>query len=91
MSSFLNDVIIYIAGFVVKSLKKCITCSKCLALLESSETASLLQKRKTYGNLVKASPFVSEICTWGERIFRQMGERIYSSKYRDILNIIYYS
>lgn len=89
LSSYIQDVLIYIAGFVVKSLKKCITCSKCLDMLETCETYSFLQKRKTYGNLFKASKFVIKICTQAEKTIRYMisnNPNILSTKSENLIN-----
>lgn len=64
------DIIAYIAGFVVRVLKRCVVCEKCLQLLESPQTSSKLQFRKQYGTLINASPFVIDICKAAERQIR---------------------
>ena len=70
LTDYVEDIVSYISGFVVKGLKKFVNCSKCLNYLESEESASLLQKRKTFGRLVKASKFVINLCKEGEKFFR---------------------
>lgn len=70
LTSYLHDVVAYIAGFVVRCLKKCVTCENCLDLLESEETLSLLQRRKAYGVLNSASVLVINICKTGEKYLR---------------------
>ena len=49
LTSLTSDIVAYIAGFIIKGLKKCITCELCLSLLESDQPLSLLKIRKTYG------------------------------------------
>lgn len=70
LTLYVQDIVSYIAGFVVKILKKCVNCQKCLQLLESVETYSDLQKRKKYGALVNASEFVVVVCKVAEKYFR---------------------
>lgn len=74
LTTYIEDVVGYIAGFVVRSLKKCVTCVKCLHLLEGTQHFSFLQKVKEYGNLVKASYFVIQICKEGEKMFRLLNK-----------------
>ncbi|CAH1984473.1 unnamed protein product [Acanthoscelides obtectus] len=50
LTLYLEHVVAYVAGFVVKRLKGTIKCQSCLDLLETSgESISKLQIRKTYG------------------------------------------
>lgn len=70
LTSYCSDVVAYIAGFVVKSLKKCLTCETCLNVLETEESFSMLQTRKCYGGLINASALVVETCRAAEKIFR---------------------
>ena len=72
LTSYVNDVVAYIAGFVVKCLKRCVTCGFCFGLLETDEPLSLLQKRKQYGRMINASPFVIKVCEIGEKCLRLM-------------------
>ncbi|CAH1962161.1 unnamed protein product [Acanthoscelides obtectus] len=77
LTLYLEDVVAYVAGFVVKRLKKSIKCQSCLDLLETSgESISKLQIRKTYGKLVKASAFVINVCKYAEHCFRLYKERL---------------
>nr|CAH7721060.1 unnamed protein product [Callosobruchus chinensis] len=70
LTVYTENVVQYISGFVVKTLKKCVTCAKCTKILESATVISSLQKRKQYGNLVKASDLVINVCTAAEKYFR---------------------
>lgn len=70
LTIYSQDIVAYIAGYVIRSLKKCVTCSTCLNLLESNITTSLLLERKKYGNLIKSSQLVIEACRTSERFFR---------------------
>lgn len=70
LTLYTGDVVAYIAGFVVKILRNCVTCSKCLTFLESETVNSMLQQRKQYGKLVRASEQVIEICRVAEKYFR---------------------
>lgn len=74
LTTYIEDVVGYIAGFVVRSLRKCVTCVKCLKLLEGTEHFSSLQRIKEYGNLVKASYLVIHICKEGEKMFRLLNK-----------------
>lgn len=70
LTDYVEDIVAYIAGFVVKGIKKCVTCNKCLNLLESDISLSLLQQIKTYGALHKASTLVVDVCKVAEKYFR---------------------
>ncbi|CAH1981929.1 unnamed protein product [Acanthoscelides obtectus] len=70
LTDYSENVVGYISGFVVKTMKKCVTCTKCSSALESSEVISTLQRVKQYGKLVKASRFVIQLCTAAEKYFR---------------------
>lgn len=70
LTLFVEDVVGYISGFILKMLKKCITCQKCLEIMEGDIALSQLQKRKQYGNLMKASEVLIKICSTAERYFR---------------------
>lgn len=41
LTDYVQDVSSYIAGFVVRALKRCITCNKCKTLLEGDEDSRL--------------------------------------------------
>lgn len=70
LTDYSENVVSYIAGFVIKSLKKCVTCLNCRVILEGEETYSLLQKRKQFGKLVNASKTVVSICKAAEKYFK---------------------
>lgn len=70
LTTYTDDIVKYISGFVAKSIKPKLKCTKCATLLEGNESLSLLQKWKTFGRLFKASKFISDICQLGERVLR---------------------
>ncbi|CAH1968697.1 unnamed protein product [Acanthoscelides obtectus] len=86
LTPYVCDIVAYISGFVVKNLKKCVSCHECLLLMESSETRSLLQKRKQCGNLTRASNYVIKVCEEGERSVRSLKaiSSIFSNKLGNI-------
>lgn len=90
LTLYVLDIVSYISGFVVKSLKKCISCLKCLNLLEQAVVTSQLQKRKTFGKLIKASDMVSNICKAGEKFFRffQKTNNIFNKNIKGVLDIL---
>ncbi|VEN63851.1 unnamed protein product, partial [Callosobruchus maculatus] len=71
LTLYLEDVTAYIAGFIVKQLKKEVKCMHCLEVLETSDTISKLQVRKRYGVLVNASQYVITVCRVGENVFKE--------------------
>jgi len=66
-----SEVVTYIAGYVIKSIKNKIKCDMCLQSLESKENYSLLLKIKNRGGLLLPSPEVITICKVAERVIRQ--------------------
>lgn len=90
LTVYVEDVVAYIAGFVVRGLKKCINCPKCLYLLESDSSSSLLQTRKTYGRLIKANRLVIETCKAAENFFRffHKTHNIYNKKIKNLNEIL---
>ncbi|CAH1999202.1 unnamed protein product [Acanthoscelides obtectus] len=70
LTDYSENVVSYISGFVIKTIKKCVTCSKCSSTLESDTVFSSLQRIKQYGKLIKASHFVIQLCTAAEIYFR---------------------
>lgn len=66
LTPYVCDIVAYISGFVVKTLKKCVVCLECVKIMECDEVISLLQQRKQYGNLTKASRFVINLCQEAE-------------------------
>lgn len=71
MTTYVEDVVCYIAGFGLKALKKGVSCMECLKICTSdSSSVSKLQFRKTFGNLHCASKFLIEICKQAEKSLR---------------------
>lgn len=73
LSEYTTDIIAYISGAVVKIIKKKIKCELCLKGLElgeKEEALSVLQRRKSYGNLISASEDVIVVCKTAEKILR---------------------
>nr|CAH7719660.1 unnamed protein product [Callosobruchus chinensis] len=80
LTEYVEDVVGYIiCGYVVKSLKKCITCNKCINIL-GGDSVRRLQRRKTYGALTDPSDVVVKICMAAEKYFR------FFQKTRDIFD-----
>lgn len=76
LSLYIDDVVGYLSGFVVKKLQKNVLCNICYAALNSEEDISYLQMVKNYkssssGGLRKASRDVIHLCQLGETIFRE--------------------
>lgn len=73
LTSYTDNIITYMAGFVVKKIKNSIVCGICFDLIENNEAKSanfLLQNRKKYGNLQQASDFVINVCRIAEKCLR---------------------
>lgn len=90
LTEYVEDTVGYISGFVVKTLKKCVTCSTCKNLLECEHILSPLQIRKQYGNLVKASKLVIDICKAAEKYFRffEKTTNIFNKNIKNLINIL---
>ena len=77
LSMFIENAVVYIAGFVVRTIQKKLMCPACSsALLDDIDTAAStrdheLLDRKNRGGLVTASNDVLAICKVSESIFRQ--------------------
>lgn len=80
---YIDDVIHYITGFVIKKLYKQITCTICLKLLTNNKDVpqqlSLLDI-KNKGGLVKPTKDVVYICKIAEKIFRTFQHTLPSIK-----------
>lgn len=78
LTIYSQDIVKYIAGFVVISLEKCVTCSRCIEILSSNRQLSLLQRRKTFENatMSAASELVIKVCLTGEKCFRCINNTI---------------
>ena len=79
LSDFSQNVIAYIAGFVVRSLHKRLTCNECSAVLTSakstvneSEAGCSLIKTKDRGGLLQPSDDVVKLCKLSESQFRSL-------------------
>lgn len=85
----IKDVSLYIAGFLERSLKKFITCTKCIILLEGDET-SRLQLRKEYKSLTSPSKLIQIISTEAEKYFRFFSKTvgIFNKKTYNIIGIV---
>jgi len=67
--NYLNDVVAYIAGFVVYKIKKSFLCTICEQTLEAKEPVySALVERKNRGGLILPNQDVIEICKIAERV-----------------------
>ena len=68
-------VIVYIAGYVVKMVRKKIRCSTCLDALicsreeAESKTSFALLNRKRWGKLIDSSSCVITVCIEAEKVF----------------------
>lgn len=76
LTTFVEDVVSYIAGFVAKKLIKKITCQHCVDVLVGEECFSNLQKRKTWGKLTNASNYLISVCKVAEKVFRTLKTRL---------------
>ena len=78
LSTYKEAVVVYIAGFVVRSIQKKIDCETCLgALICSREEAEKnlsfsLLNRKRWGKLIDSSSDVINICIETEKTFCQL-------------------
>lgn len=56
-NNYLEDIISYISGTVVKTINKKISCDICKKslIVKKDQQESLLQRRKSFGNLISAS------------------------------------
>lgn len=82
LTSLTENVVGYIAGFVVKSIKKVIKCKVCISILEEERKASVdldyfkLLNRKnradSYSGLTKPSADVVKCCMFTERKVKQI-------------------
>ena len=73
LSEYTEEVVAYVSGAVVKSLKKKIHCPVCLMNLELEkevQSFSSLQRRKAYGKLTSASYDVFTIIKVAEKVLR---------------------
>lgn len=92
LSLYVDDVVGYLSGYVVKTLRKNVICSTCYAALQSDREISYLQTIKNYnpdsssGGLTKASPDVIYLCRLAEKIFREFEANFY--KIRNLMEFL---
>lgn len=68
---YIEDVLGYIAGFIVRKISKNVSCNTCLMLLYSDTTFSQLRRLKSRGGLINASADVISLCKLSEITFRE--------------------
>uniref|UniRef100_UPI00358E1433 uncharacterized protein n=1 Tax=Myxine glutinosa TaxID=7769 RepID=UPI00358E1433 len=73
LSAYNNSAITYIAGYVVKMTKKCLSCEECAAALVTGEVmeGSFLEK-KNRGGLVRPAPDVVKVCETTEKCIQRL-------------------
>ena len=75
LTAYKEAVVVYIAGFVVKMVKRKVTCENCLdSLITSREEAErnplfALLNRKRWGRLIDSSSDVITVCIETEKVF----------------------
>ena len=79
LSDYVQNVVVYIAGFVVRSLRKRLMCSECTAVLTLANSSSTsnqndcgLIKTKNRGGLLQPSDDVIRLCKSSESHFRSI-------------------
>ncbi|KAB0798505.1 hypothetical protein PPYR_09498 [Photinus pyralis] len=71
LNPYINDVVGYMSGFVVRKVRKGLDCEICLNDIVSKDSSSLLINIKDRGGLTKASKDVHRLCLLCERVCRQ--------------------
>jgi len=82
----ITDIVEYIAGFVVKKLKKKINCNECVKALLSDSSNNFLLNIKNQGRLIKPSTDVVKLCKLSETIFKSHQNEIKCKK--DIISYL---
>lgn len=82
LSTFVEDITNYIAGFVVKQIKKRISCATCEKQLETNDSTNLLLLKKNRGMLIKPSEDVNYICIWTEKVIREYQNKIFNKIFK---------
>lgn len=82
LSNYVEDVVGYVSGFVVKKAVKYITCTVCTTFLysDSDKSLSVLLNKKKWGNLTMASNDVMKICITLEKLIRENKVILFSKK-----------
>uniref|UniRef100_A0ABD2WXR8 Uncharacterized protein n=1 Tax=Trichogramma kaykai TaxID=54128 RepID=A0ABD2WXR8_9HYME len=73
LNMYTDEVIAYVSGAVVKSVRKKIACQDCienLTLEKGRHSLSSLEVRKTYGTLKSESEDVIFVCRTAEKVFK---------------------
>lgn len=79
-NEYIDDVISYISGSVVRSIARKVKCNVCLQALKAStdeEPHSMLQVRKCRGGFISASKDTILICKAAESIVRQFKNKLH--------------
>lgn len=79
LSEYVEDVVAYIAGFVVRKVKMIVKCEECIGVIESDIVTSKLVQQKSFGYMSNASQFVIVVCRLGEQYLRYNKE-LFSKK-----------
>lgn len=80
LNNYVEDISVYIGGFVVQKLIKKINCSVCCSCLQSNNTSNLLIITKNRGSLIKPSKNVKLLCIETEKSIRQNQTIIFQQK-----------
>ena len=72
LSQFQESAVSYIAGYVVRMVRRTTTCEKCSKALESESYCSKFVEHKNRGGLIKASISVLKLCRETEKRIRRM-------------------
>lgn len=89
LTEFSLQIIIYIAGFVVRYLKKSLYCEECINALTSDneEDINILIQIKSYGNLQYPLRSVIKICCEAERVVRfalyESGGKLMKNRFKE--------
>lgn len=72
LSEFTKEATIYIAGYIIRSMKKIIKCSECLGAIVACEKFPGFILQKDVGGLHYPSQDVIKICLFAEKVLRQI-------------------
>lgn len=80
LNQYVDDVVEYLAGWVVRSVGSKIKCETCKKKLVAGEfkSPSLLIERKNRGGLTKPSKFVEIICKTAEKVIREYSHTLFA-------------
>jgi len=80
LNRYMEDVSVYIGGFVVRKLLKRINCSVCSSCIQNSDTDNYLINIKNRGSLIKPSKDVELLCKETEKCIRQHQTIVFKQK-----------